>query len=230
VKLRNLVLGLSLLGAVALTGCGGTDITSTPAVGATVTVAETPAAAGTPTTAMAAETPTTAMAAETPTTAMAAETATPPLATATTAAGGATTPVAGATTPATGAGTPTAATDPKAAVDGFLTSLQSQPDGSAGRQYLSSLLQLRLDSGKTVAAILGVQNMYQSFQTEAPVMNEAGTGATVRATLNYAAGPEVRLFSLNKDGDNWVINVITPEAGSGAATTPAAGAAATATP
>jgi hypothetical protein len=220
VKLRNVVLGLSLLGAVALTGCGGTDATSIPAAGATVTVAETPAAAGTPT----------AMAAETPTTAMAAETATPPLATATTAAGGATTPAAGDTTPAAGEGTPAAATDPKAAVDGFLTSLQSQPDGSASRQYLSSLLQLRLDSGKTIAAIVGVQNMYQSFQTEAPVMNDAGTGATVRATLNYAAGPQVRIFSLNNDGGNWVINVITPEAGGAAGTTPAAGAAATATP
>ncbi len=220
-KLRNVVLGLGLLSAVVLTGCGGTEATSTPAVAPTATVAATSAAAATPTTAMAADTPTTAVAAET---------ATPPLATATTAASGATTPAAGATTPATGEGTPAAATDPKAAVDGFLSSLQTQPDGSAGRQYLSSLLQLRLDSGKTIAAIMGIQNMYQSFQTEAPVMNDAGTGATVRATLNYAAGPQVRIFSLNKDGDTWVINVITPEAGSGAATTPAAGAAATATP
>jgi hypothetical protein len=225
VKLRNVVLGLSLLGAVALTGCGA-DTANTPVAGVT----ETPAAATTPTTAMAAETPTVATAAETPTTAMAAATATEPLATATTAAGGATTPAAGDTTPAAGEGTPAPATDPKAAVDGFLTSLQSQPDGSASRQYLSSLLQLRLDSGKTIAAIIGIQNMYQSFQTEAPVVNDAGTGATVRATLNYASGPEVRIFSLNKDGDNWVINVITPEAGGAAGITPAAGAAATATP
>ncbi len=216
-KLRNIVLGLSLLSAVALAGCGGTEATSTPAVSATATVAE------------AATTPTTAMAAETATTAPAADTATPPLATATTAAGGAT-PAAGATTPAAGEGTPTGATDPKAAVDGFLTSLQTQPDGSASRQYLSSLLQLRLDSGKTIAAIVGIQNMYQSFQTEAPVVNDAGTGATVRATLNYASGPEVRIFSLNNDGGTWVINVITPETGGAAGTTPAAGATATATP
>jgi hypothetical protein len=227
VKLRNIVLGLSLLSAVALAGCGGTEATNTPATGATATVAE---AAATPTTAMAAETPTTATAAETATTAPAAETATPPLATATTAAGGATTPAAGETTPGAGTGTPAAATDPKAAVDGFLSSLQTQPDGSASRQYLSSLLQLRLDSGKTIAAIVGIQNMYQSFQTEAPVMNDAGTGATVRATLNYASGPEVRIFSLNNDGGTWVINVITPETGGAASTTPAAGAAATATP
>ena len=217
-KLRTVVLGLGLLSAVALTGCGGTDATSTPAAGAVVT--ETPAAT----------TPTAAMAAETPTAAMAADTATPPLATATTAAGGATTPAAGATTPAAGEGTPAAATDPKAAVDGFLSSLQTQPDGSASRQYLSSLLQLRLDSGKPIAGIVGIQNMYQSFQTEAPVMNDAGTGATVRATLNYASGPVVKIFSLNNDGGNWVINVITPESGSSAAATPAAGAAATATP
>jgi hypothetical protein len=222
VKLRNAVLGLSLLSAVALAGCGGTEATNTPAVAVTATAAETPAAA--------AATPTSAMAAETATTAPAAGTATPPLATATTAAGGATTPAAGETTPGAGTGTPAAATDPKAAVDGFLTSLQSQPDGSASRQYLSSLLQLRLDSGKTIAAIVGIQNMYQSFQTEAPVVNDAGTGATVRATLNYASGPEVRIFSLNNDGGNWVINVITPETGGATGTTPAAGAAATATP
>ena len=105
------------------------------------------------------------------------------------------------------AGTPSLS-DPRQVVQDFLTSLQSQPDGSASVPYLSDYQQLRIAAGKSVASLLGIQDMYQSFTVGDA--QTSGNRAVVRATLNFASGSQVRDFTLNSDSAAWTINSITP--------------------
>ncbi len=131
------------------------------------------------------------------------------------------TPAAGATgTPGGATGTPGASgtpllTNPTDVVREFLTALQAQPDGSTAQPYLSSLMQARVAAGHAVISLLGVKNMYQSFTVTPAEANGAAT-VTVRATLDYAAGPQGRDFLLNNTAGQWSINAVTPATESGA--------------
>ena len=51
-------------------------------------------------------------------------------------------------------------------------------------------------------------------------MNDTGTGRHGARHPQLCLRPGSRMFSLNNDGGNWVINVITPEQGGAADTTP----------
>ena len=109
------------------------------------------------------------------------------------------------------AGTPAAAGDPKSTVEAFLTAVQQNPTGTDAQKYLSSYLSSRVDAGKTIPSLLGVQNIWQSFTVAAPTSSgDLTTNAVVRATLHYAEGDQMRDFNLFQDPDGWHITTIAP--------------------
>jgi hypothetical protein len=224
VKLRIFALALGMMVMAVLAGCGEVATPTTiPTPAPTVPATDTTAPASTPTA------PTAATAVSTATTeATAMSTATAEMTPAGTATEAAmTTPEGAATAEATPYSTPTEAglagtpapgtpaaagtpslSDPRQVVQDFLTSLQTQPDGSASLSYLSDYQQLRIAAGKSIAALLGIQDVYQSFTVGDA--QTSGNRAVVRATLNFASGSQVRDFTLNSDSGAWTINSITP--------------------
>jgi hypothetical protein len=208
VTIRKTVLGFYLLGALLLAGCGAEQATSTPIVTATpaptgttaAAISDTPTTGATETTAAPTDT---AVAMTTPTAAMAPTTPTE--------TGAMGTPGEATPTETGAVGTPAAAAgDPKSTVQAFLTAVQQNPTGTDAAKYLSSYLASRVDAGKSIASLLGVQNVWQSFTVGDPKSGELASNAVVRATLHFTEGDQMRDFSLFQDPDGWHITTIAP--------------------
>lgn len=92
----------------------------------------------------------------------------------------------------------------------FLAALEKDPSGASSLQYLSTRLQGVVQSGHSVASIVGIQNMYSHYQAEAAVSRGGGRAATVNITLTYASGPVMRIVTLIPEGGAWRIDDISP--------------------
>lgn len=92
----------------------------------------------------------------------------------------------------------------------FLAALEKDPSGKSSLQYLSTRLQGMVQSGHSVASIVGIQNMYSHYQAAAAVSRGGGRAATVNITLTYASGPVMRIVTLIPEGGAWRIDDISP--------------------
>jgi hypothetical protein len=92
----------------------------------------------------------------------------------------------------------------------FLAALEKDPSGTSSLQYLSTRLKGVVQSGHSVASIVGIQNMYSHYQAEAAVSRGGGRAATVNITLTYASGPVMRIVTLIPEGGAWRIDDISP--------------------
>ena len=90
----------------------------------------------------------------------------------------------------------------------FLAALEKDPSGKSSLQYLSTRLQGVVESGHSIASIIGVQNMYTHYQAAAAVSRGGGRAATVNVTLTYASGPVMRIVTLIPEGGAWRIDDI----------------------
>lgn len=93
-------------------------------------------------------------------------------------------------------------------VNDFLLSLIKDPSGNSSLQYLSQSLVAEVQGGRSLLSILGIQSVYESFAYEILIENSGGV-SKIRATLNYAAGSQVRTLTLIQEGAGWHINAIT---------------------
>ncbi len=98
-------------------------------------------------------------------------------------------------------------TDPGQVTHDFLISLLKDPSGNSSLKYLSLRRAAEVQSGVNILALLGVQSLYKSFTYEIIVMN-AGGRSTIRVTLDYDAGAQVRTFTLIQEGGGWRIDAI----------------------
>lgn len=90
----------------------------------------------------------------------------------------------------------------------FFGALQNDPSGTTSMKYLSSRLQADVRGGHSVASIVGIQNMYPHYQADPAISRGGGRAATVRVSLDYAAGPIQRLVTLIPENGAWHIDDI----------------------
>jgi len=120
----------------------------------------------------------------------------------------------------------------------FLANLQADPQGMFSATYLSRDLQGQVVAGQAVADLLHLPGLYRAFTVSGADPAPGATSTTVRAILDYPAGPQRRDITLIADGGVWRINAISvpndsdSSAGppSSAGSTPAAPSPAPATP
>jgi hypothetical protein len=101
-----------------------------------------------------------------------------------------------------------AVTDASNVTLAFLGALEKNPSGASSLQYLSPRLQAIVQSGHSVASIVGIQNMYTRYHADAAISRGGGRAATVQATLTIGSGPVQRLFTLIPEGGVWRIDDI----------------------
>jgi hypothetical protein len=90
----------------------------------------------------------------------------------------------------------------------FFGALRQDPSGATSMKYLSSHLQDAVRGGHSIASIVGIQNMYSGYQAGPAISRGGGRAATVRVTLDYAAGPTQRLVTLIPEDGAWHIDDI----------------------
>jgi hypothetical protein len=97
---------------------------------------------------------------------------------------------------------------PSAVVEAFLREFQAGPNKTRSPEdYLSSGLRAQIRPDNPLNLIMGIQNMYDSFQ----ILGEDGAAGTMR--VRFALGyntPHEWSFALIDEGDVWHIDAITP--------------------
>ncbi len=93
-------------------------------------------------------------------------------------------------------------------VSGFLNWLGKDPTGKNSVVYLAANLRAKVQKGQTVSMLLGIQNVYPSFQVTGVEPGEDENTALVRATLNFTP-PVQRVFLLAQTDGVWRIADIT---------------------
>ncbi len=89
----------------------------------------------------------------------------------------------------------------------FLNALEQDPSGKTSVTYLDTNLQAKVRNGQKVTALLGIQNVYPSFQINSVEPGDEPNTAFVRVTLNFDQ-PGQRLLTLTKQDDTWKISDI----------------------
>jgi hypothetical protein len=112
---------------------------------------------------------------------------------------------------------PTATLDPNAApaeqvVRDFLNSLQSDPSGKSSTQFLDATQMAQIAKGRTVAGLIGMQNIYESYNITT-LDTDNPDSVSLRATLRFQSGPLDRIFVVNNEGGKWLIHLIIPLGG-----------------
>ena len=92
-------------------------------------------------------------------------------------------------------------------VDAFLAALQTDPSGHDSLGYLSSDLQAEVAAGKSVAALMGLQNLIPTYTLAQSTSDNAADQAVVAATLNYGS-PTVLNFHVTQENGAWLISRI----------------------
>jgi hypothetical protein len=90
----------------------------------------------------------------------------------------------------------------------FLGALEKDQSGASSLKYLSTRLQAIIQSGHSIASLIGVPGMYTRYHADAAISRGGGRAATVVTTLTYSSGPVQRLFTLIPEAGTWHIDDI----------------------
>lgn len=97
----------------------------------------------------------------------------------------------------------------EAVVTAFMDEVLADPQGTDPAKYFDGPLQQRVERGESIASLIGVQNLPESYTIEPPTPNNTEQSAFVVVTLNFAQ-PEQRLFALTFSVGRWRIISVKP--------------------
>jgi hypothetical protein len=97
--------------------------------------------------------------------------------------------------------------DPAQVVSQFLTTLKQESSGQQSLIFLSQAMQADVESRNLLLDVVGIQEVYPSFDVAPAETSPDGQHAMVEATLNFA-DPIQRNFALIKENGAWRINTV----------------------
>lgn len=93
----------------------------------------------------------------------------------------------------------------------FLTAYHDDPSGDRSAQYLSPELIKIYDSGKTIPAIIGIDNTYTTITIVGNQLFNDNQRAQITAKLDYASGSQTVDISLTRSNDTWQIAAVSAQ-------------------